>query len=93
MALYALLWKPLNRTLYLHISNNNGNLFASIDFQHFFWVYNIDVKIDSLDRVSIPTKSMTTFDVIAFEAVSLYLSNFHCVELGEKSSLKEGRKI
>ena len=55
----------------------------------------IDLKIDNLDRVSIPTKIVATFDVkhpihgttyavetrSAFESVCLYLSNLHCVEL------------
>ena len=52
----------------------------------------IDLKIDNLDRVSIATKIVVTFNVehpihgttygvSAFEAVCLYLSNLHCVEL------------
>ena len=55
---------------------------------------NIHLQIDNLNRVSIRTKIVTTFDVkrpihgttygvrtrSAFEAVCLYLSNLHCVE-------------
>ena len=40
----------------------------------------IGLKIDNLGRVSIPTKIVATFGS-AFEAVCLYLSNLHCVEL------------
>ena len=56
---------------------------------------NTDLKTDNLDRVSIPTKIVTTFDVEhpilgttygvwtrrAFVAVCLYVSNLHCFEL------------
>ena len=55
----------------------------------------INLKIDNLDRVSIPTKIVATFDVehpiygttygvstrSVFEIVYLYLSNLHCVEV------------
>ena len=54
-----------------------------------------DLKIDNLDRVSIPTKIVATFDVehpihgplmaseqgVHSNIVCLYLSNLHCVEV------------